>query len=727
MDRKLHPNAIHPIMLMVLLLSAQFAIAQTLKQPVLGFSNPCPSVNFNAFEVDFEWEIPLVENDNEFILELSDANGNFDNPTTLSTLSDKNTALSFTFTFGFPEDTYGEYYKIRVRSTNPARTSPVSKSFAAYYRTVNSPLLLNNGSDVVLCNGPQLLEVNNYPDEPHYNWYKDFNLIPGEKNAYLEVTEPGLYFVEVDYGLYCSIDTASNLISVSQNDQFSVTLSGEPNIELCANDSYTWTVTTDITADDNFTYNWYKGETLVASTASDTYTITDSNGDAAGEYYVEVDPGSGCLALSPSVIVSINDFEVATEPAGSVVLMPSQTKTIKATTTASNPVYQWFKNGVEISGETSAILTVDNPGSYAVSVRETSACGFTKKSTPVSVSDPSDFEITIVADNYTACSSSSTILKINELNALANNGDIIPVDESIISQFQFQWYLNGNRVTGATAQQITIDNSTLNGTYFLKGILASFVAESNTLDIKVGVPAPEITADAAYICEDIQQLTITSSVTAPEYTYSWYLDNTLLEETGTTLKTLKAGTYVLKVNNGGCEVSSDPLTIEPYTSDLITLNKEGIIYLQKGQSEEIIAGGADSYIWYDDAHQVIGTTAGITISEEGVYTLVATIGSCELVKTVEAVLEESTIIPNVISPNGDGINDTWAIPAEYLNKPEVKVEIYTSNGDLIFSRANYQNNWPESTIRYSGRNPVYYYRIIKSGETIKKGTITIIK
>ncbi|SFS42675.1 gliding motility-associated C-terminal domain-containing protein [Zhouia amylolytica] len=727
MDRKFYPNAIHAIMLLVLFFSAQIASAQTLSQPVLGFSNPCPSEGFNSFTVDFAWQIPLVNEDNKFILELSDANGSFDNATTLSTVTDKNTVLTFSFKFAFPEATYGEKYRIRVRSTSPAKTSSASGSFPAYYRTVNESLVLNNFQDATLCSDPILLEVNNYPGEAYYNWYKDFNLIPGEKNAYLEVTEPGLYFVEVDYGFYCSSETSSNLVSVTQNDQLSVTISGDANVELCPNGSYTLTASTDITPDENFTYHWYRGETLLSSTASNSYTVTDRNGDAAGEYFVEVDPGSGCPALSSSVVLSINDFEVTTNLATDIVLMPSQSKTIQATTTASNPVYQWYKDDVAIADATTATLSINGPGSYYVEVKESAGCGIAKKSTPITVSYPSDFEIKIAVGDYTACTSSQAALSLSELKALTNDGTVIAVDESIVEQFSFQWYLNGTAVSGATTRQITVNNTAANGNYTLKGTLESFNSTSNAIAIKIGIGTPAITADLMKICEDVDQVTISSSITATSYTYSWYRDNILLDETSATLKTLKSGTYQLKVKNNDCEVASNTVTIEPYTDDQITLNKEGVIYLQKGQAQEVIASGADTYVWYDNAQQVVGTTASLLISTEGVYTLVASIGGCEFVKVIEAVLQESTIIPNVISPNGDGINDTWAIPVTYLNNPEIQINIYTSSGELVFSGANYQNNWPESTINYSGRNPVYYYRIIKNGATIKKGTITIIK
>lgn len=727
MDRKLLFNAIHVIMYMVLFLSANTSFAQILKQPVLGFSSPCASDSFNSFTVDFEWEIPLVNNDNKFILELSDANGSFNNATTLSTVSDKNTYLNFTFTFSFPKEIYGEHYAIRVRSTSPAKTSPASKSFPAYYRAVNKPLLLNNGNDVTLCDGPQLLEVNNYPDEPYYTWYKDFNLIPGEKNAYLEVTEPGLYFVEVDYGQYCSSDTSSNLISVSQNDQFNVVLEGEPNVELCINSSYTLTATTDIEPDDSFVYKWYKNGALMTSTASNMYTITDNNGNSKGEYYVEIDSGSGCPVLSDAVVLNISDFEVTTNVTGDVLLLPSQSKTIQARTTANSPSFIWYKDGTAISGATSSSLTIVTPGAYKVEVTQGEGCSLTKRADVIKVSYPSDFEIEIDEGDYTACASTSATLSLSKINALTNNGVVISVDESIIGEFSFQWYKDGKAISGETQRQINIPGLAYNGTYMLKGTITSFNTESDSYPVKLGVDAPVISSDKLKICDGTDQITISSSVTDSKYNYKWYKNGMALTGSGPTITATTAGTYTLGIAYDGCEVKSNTVEITPYTDDEITLNKEGIIYILKGQTEEIVANGADSYTWYDGSQQVLSTSSGLVVSLPGIYTLIATIGTCEFVKTVEVKIQESTIIPNVISPNGDGINDTWAIPVEYLNKPNITITIYGSNGELIFTTDRYLNDWPKSSSRFSERNPVYYYTIAKGREVIKKGTITLIK
>jgi gliding motility-associated-like protein len=84
-------------------------------------------------------------------------------------------------------------------------------------------------------------------------------------------------------------------------------------------------------------------------------------------------------------------------------------------------------------------------------------------------------------------------------------------------------------------------------------------------------------------------------------------------------------------------------------------------------------------------------------------------------------------IPNLISPNGDNINDTWVIPQQYTAGTNTEVIIMNSYGKTILSTSNYQNNWPQNELNFKQVNPVYYYIITTQNNKSRKGSITVVK
>jgi gliding motility-associated-like protein len=81
---------------------------------------------------------------------------------------------------------------------------------------------------------------------------------------------------------------------------------------------------------------------------------------------------------------------------------------------------------------------------------------------------------------------------------------------------------------------------------------------------------------------------------------------------------------------------------------------------------------------------------------------------------------------NVITPNGDGINDKLVIKNLEKFVP-CKLNIYNSSGENIYSSSNYQNNWDGT---YKGKflpEGTYYYGLETKDGKLYKGAINILK
>ena len=74
-------------------------------------------------------------------------------------------------------------------------------------------------------------------------------------------------------------------------------------------------------------------------------------------------------------------------------------------------------------------------------------------------------------------------------------------------------------------------------------------------------------------------------------------------------------------------------------------------------------------------------------------------------------------ISDGITPNGDGINDTWII-YNIENHPKNNVKVYSRWGDLVFEANNYQNEWDghhKNRIQTLPDGASYYYQVDLDG------------
>jgi gliding motility-associated-like protein len=89
------------------------------------------------------------------------------------------------------------------------------------------------------------------------------------------------------------------------------------------------------------------------------------------------------------------------------------------------------------------------------------------------------------------------------------------------------------------------------------------------------------------------------------------------------------------------------------------------------------------------------------------------------------VVDDNCLIPNGISPNDDGVNDTWFIPCLSIY-PKSKVRIFNRWGQQIYEGTGNESPW-NGTYRGENLPMADYYFIISIEELDKKitGTITL--
>lgn len=115
-------------------------------------------------------------------------------------------------------------------------------------------------------------------------------------------------------------------------------------------------------------------------------------------------------------------------------------------------------------------------------------------------------------------------------------------------------------------------------------------------------------------------------------------------------------------------------------------------------------------------------------SADRTYKLTVTgAGGCSSSDEVFVKVLLAPVIPNVFSPNGDGINDVWNI--RYLNSyVGATVKVFDRYGKIIFENTGYQTPWDG---KFKGKDlpvGVYYYIIDpKNGRQPMTGSVTIVR
>lgn len=167
----------------------------------------------------------------------------------------------------------------------------------------------------------------------------------------------------------------------------------------------------------------------------------------------------------------------------------------------------------------------------------------------------------------------------------------------------------------------------------------------------------------------------------------------------------------------------------------------------------LVDAGEDRYISQGESVKLNGqTTAGSVLwspsvamnnptfvqpvvqpQETTTYFLTADNGTCTITDEVTVFVKKGLVIPNTITPNGDGINDEWEILG-MDDFPNCEIEVFDRWGQLVFQTTGYPDNKRWDGTSRTGRKlaaGAYYYVInLRKSENENdapiKGVVSII-
>ena len=421
----------------------------------------------------------------------------------------------------------------------------------------------------------------------------------------------------------------------------------------------------------------------------------DLNALVAGNYTLTVTDNLGCVTVSNPITISNTSGPMI--DATNVIItnescLGNDGSITGIVVSGSNLNFAW--NGT-VGGATLSSIPA---GTYTLTVVDGNNCIAQSGPYVVGGQTPFTLDSTNLVISASACDSPT-----GSISGLQITGGVSPI---------FTW-------TGTNSTSLNPSNLT-GGNYTLTVIDAQgcSLSTSFTIPFEVGPALSGTPIVTNTTCgENNGSITGLSSSGIPVQSISW--SNTT--QNTFDINNLSPGNYTLTlIGNNGCQTTSNQFTIgnsQGVTADFgfapSTIEIGSTVQFTDNSSANVV-----SWEWSIGGMIVSEENPNYTFNESGEFLVTLFVENAQgCTDVISQVIRVGTdlAIPNVITPNGDGKNDTFFITGL---QPETSVQIFNRWGNLVFDASEYENDWQGTDI--SGRKlvpGVYTFRIeTKLGE-----------
>lgn len=205
--------------------------------------------------------------------------------------------------------------------------------------------------------------------------------------------------------------------------------------------------------------------------------------------------------------------------------------------------------------------------------------------------------------------------------------------------------------------------------------------------------------------------------------YQWYNGTTLLSgDTLPNLSNVAGGSYSLSITDAnGCVANGISTSFVVPSTASVTAGFSPSTFQGQAPLDVLFTNssvGASSYNWNFGNGSSTQSNPSSMYTTPGTYTvvLVASNGSCvdSVSKTIIVDAETTIIIPNVFSPNGDGVNDGFFINSTGLES--LNCDIFNRWGQLVYKLTSIGQKW--DGVLNNGNNATdgtYFYILLAKG------------
>ncbi|RFZ84280.1 hypothetical protein DYU05_01225 [Mucilaginibacter terrenus] len=247
-----------------------------------------------------------------------------------------------------------------------------------------------------------------------------------------------------------------------------------------------------------------------------------------------------------------------------------------------------------------------------------------------------------------------------------------------------------------------------------------------------------------YITNNIAPANLTTPITPPTaYTYGLTFSNTTFNSTKATWVSGNGTARAVFVRAGG-KSAINPTTGVTYSANSTfglgsqegtsgwycvyngTANTTNIFGLSASSTYTVLVveyngtAGSEAYLKTGYNPASVTTTANIMRVASNGY------NTTDLAPGLNGTGNSAVVANNILSPNGDGKNDTWIV-SNIESYPENTVNVTDGGGNVVFSKKGYANDWAGT---YRGgvlSEGTYYYTIDLGKSNLIKGFFTVVR
>jgi len=498
-----------------------------------------------------------------------------------------------------------DYFVIATNSCNTVQSNMISLTVK------ESPSISSQPSDATVCTGSSVqFNVSATGTQPMtYQWYDVNGAISGATSSnYLisqsSTSDAGTYYAIVTNS--CS-DATTNNATLTVNSP--VSISTQPSgSTVCETSAASMSVTVSGTTP--ITYQWFVDGNTISGATNNAYSITNTTLANAADYFVTA--ANSCNSVQSNTInLSVEQApSISSQPADATVCTGSSVQfNISATGTAPM-TYQWYDANGAITGATSL--------NYLISQTSTSDAGAYYSIVTNSCGNATTNNATLTVNSPVSISTQPSSSTICETSAAS-----MSVTVSGTTPINYQWFVDGDTISGATNDAYSITNATTADAddYYVIAANSCNSIQSNTVNLTVDV-APSISSQPASVTScsgSSAQFYTTASGTSP-FTYQWYNSSGAINGATNSsyiinqISTLNAGDYYTEITNscGTATTNNATLTVNSPVSISTQPNNITICDNSTATMSITVTGTTPiTYQWYVDGDTVVSGTNSI--------------------------------------------------------------------------------------------------------------------